>query len=115
MNSSDHDNPIYIDVRAVHSLMAVESDFLLLDCRERAEHQTVRIDGATLIPMGELQQRAGELEEFRQKRIIVYCHHGGRSLMVTQWLREQGFARAQNMTGGIDAWALEIDTSLPRY
>jgi rhodanese-related sulfurtransferase len=45
----------------------------------------------------------------------VHCHHGGRSLRVVRWLREQGFSRAQSMAGGIDQWAVDIDPSLPRY
>ena len=115
MPQSSQACPLEIDVHAVHSLLEERQDFLLLDCREPTEHSLVNIQAATLIPMGELQQRVAELSEFRDKRIVVHCHHGGRSLMVTQWLREQGFARAQNMSGGIDAWSLEIDRSLPRY
>jgi rhodanese-related sulfurtransferase len=45
----------------------------------------------------------------------VHCHHGGRSLRVTQFLRQRGFAQAQNMAGGIDAWSLRIDPTVPRY
>jgi rhodanese-related sulfurtransferase len=46
---------------------------------------------------------------------VVHCHHGGRSLRVAHWLREQGFANAQSMAGGIDRWSQEIDPSVPRY
>jgi len=115
MPSPSQDWPLEIDVHAVRSLLDENQDFLLLDCREPTEHSLVNIQAATLIPMGEVAQRVDELVEFRDKRIVVHCHHGGRSLMVTQWLREQGFTQAQNMTGGIDSWSLEIDRSLPRY
>lgn len=107
--------PLEIDVRVVKSLLESEADFLFLDCREPAEHAIASIDGTTLIPMGQITERLGELDEHHERRIVVHCHHGGRSLQVTQWLRQQGFAKAQNMIGGINVWAIEIDPSLPRY
>lgn len=108
--------PVDIDVRAVQQLLAAGGDgFLLLDCREPSEHATAHIAGATLMPMKTIPSRLAELEPFRQGRIVVHCHHGGRSARVTAWLRQQGFASAQNMTGGIDAWSQEIDPSVPRY
>ena len=107
--------PLEINVQQVKSLLEAGEDFLLLDCREQDEFEIVRIGGATLLPMSEIQARAAELEPHRQRRIVVHCHHGGRSMRVTQWLRVQGFAAVQNMSGGIDQWAIEIDTTLPRY
>jgi rhodanese-related sulfurtransferase len=107
--------PIEIDCASVESMLAVDADFLLLDCREENEHQLVHLEAAQLMPMSTLASRAGELSPHRDRRIVVMCHLGGRSLHVAQWLREQGFAHTQSMTGGIDAWATTIDTSLPRY
>jgi rhodanese-related sulfurtransferase len=105
-----------IDVRSVKQLLdAGEPDFLLLDCREPSEHATAQIAGATLIPMKTIPSRLEELEPFRQGRVVVHCHHGGRSTRVTHWLRQQGFTNVQNMTGGIDAWSQEIDPAVPRY
>jgi len=109
------DFPLHIDVRSVKDLLDSGEDFLLVDCREPDEHAPVRIDGAKPIPMKEVSERLAELEPYRQKRIVVHCHHGERSLKVTQLLRAQGFPKVQNMMGGIDVWALLIDTSLPRY
>ena len=109
------DLPLHIDAGSVKDLLDCGEDFLLLDCREPQEHALVRIREAKLIPMQDLASRLVELEPHRQKRIVVHCHHGGRSLKVATWLRGQGFTQAQNMTGGIDAWALLVDTSLPRY
>lgn len=87
---------------------------LLLDVREPWEFQTAAIDGATLIPMGEIPNRAHtELDPDRP--IIVVCHHGARSLSVTMWLRNQGFEHAQSLAGGIDAWSRTIDPKVPRY
>ena len=88
---------------------------LLLDCRTPEEHATAKIAGAMLLPMQEITERVAELEAWRGKPIIVHCHHGVRSLRVTHWLREKGFPLAQSMTGGIEAWSLEVDPSVPRY
>lgn len=115
MTDTHAELPLEIDVHTVKTLLDSESDFFFLDCREPVEHTIVRIDGATLMPMGQIPERLAELDEHRERRIVVHCHHGGRSLQVAQWLRQQGFANAQNMTGGIDVWALEVDRSLPRY
>ena len=104
-----------IDVRAVAALRAAAEPFLLLDCREPDEHALTRIEGAVLIPMRTIPERLAELEPRRGDRIVVHCHHGVRSLRVARFLRERGFAAAQSMAGGIEAWALEIDPSLPRY
>jgi rhodanese-related sulfurtransferase len=110
-----NDLPLQIDVRSVQDLRDAGEDFLLLDCREPDEHATVRIEGAKLLPMNETAGRIGELEPYRNRRIVVHCHHGKRSQQVAQWLRGQGFTKVQSMTGGIHLWALLIDTSLPRY
>ncbi len=107
--------PSEVDVHFVKSLLDQQEPFLLLDCRETDEYELVRIEGSTLLPMSELAVRVGELREHIDRRIVVYCHHGGRSHQVTQWLRQQGFSHTQNMAGGIDCWSTEIDPGLPRY
>ena len=107
--------PLHIDVNSVKDLLDSGENFLLVDCREPDEYAVARIDGAKLLPMNETPSRLQELEPYRHKRIVVHCHHGGRSLQVTQWLRTQGFGNVQNMTGGIDTWSLLVDTSVPRY
>ena len=85
----------------------------LLDVREPWEYDLARIEGATLIPLGEIQQRVSELDP--ESEIIVYCHHGVRSFHATSFLRQLGFAKAQNLAGGIDGWSLRVDPSVPRY
>jgi rhodanese-related sulfurtransferase len=107
--------PFEIDVSIVKQLLESPEDFLLLDCREQNEREFVYIEGSMHIPMNETPARMAELEAFAQKRIVVHCHHGGRSQQVTRWLRSQGFEKAQNMTGGIDAWSVTIDPNLSRY
>jgi rhodanese-related sulfurtransferase len=86
----------------------------LIDVREPWEYETAHVEGCTLIPMGEIPARAAR--ELRpEERLAVLCHHGVRSMNVTAWLRRQGFDQAQSVRGGIDAWSLEVDPSLPRY
>ena len=115
MNAPSNALPLEIDCRGVQQKLQTGETFLLLDCREPNEHQFVSLPQAKLLPMSELAQRVGELEPHRDSEIIVHCHHGGRSLRVATWLRQQGFASARSMAGGIDRWAQEIDSSLPRY
>ena len=107
--------PLETDCSATKALLDAGGDFLLLDCREPDEHAMVHIEGAKLLPMGELADRVSELEPHREHAIVVHCHHGGRSLRVARWLREQGYPRVQSMAGGVDRWATEIDPQLPRY
>jgi adenylyltransferase/sulfurtransferase len=107
--------PIEISVSEVKALLDEQAAFLLLDCREDNEHALAHIDGAVQIPMGSLPDRIHEIEAFRELPIVVHCHHGGRSLRVANWLRNKGFANARNMTGGIDAWSQEVDSSVERY
>ncbi len=107
--------PIEVDCATVKSLQDSGEQFLLLDCRREDEFAIACITGSTLIPMDQLTERSGELAGYREGRIIVHCHHGGRSLRVAHWLRQQGFSQAQSMAGGIDAWSEQIDTKVARY
>jgi rhodanese-related sulfurtransferase len=89
---------------------------ILIDVREPAEFQIAHIAGAQLVPMGSVPTQLQRLEAASDEAtLIVYCHHGIRSLNVVHWLREQGVAACQSMVGGIDRWSLEIDPSVPRY
>jgi len=90
-------------------------ELLLLDVREPSEHARAKIEGAKLVPLGQLETRAKELEAWRHKRIVIHCHHGGRSARACALLREQGFEHVENLAGGIDAWSQSVDPSVPRY
>ena len=107
--------PIEIDVVAVNTMQQNQEEFLLLDVREQNEYDIARIDGSVLLQMSELRLRLEELEPHQDSRIVVHCHHGGRSMQVTRALRDRGYANVQNMAGGIDAWSLQIDSSVARY
>ena len=95
-------------------LRDAKSGYTLLDVREPWEFQTAKIDGATLMPVGDVPSRAHQ-ELDPDEHIVVYCHHGVRSMNVTSWLRQQGFEKAQSLAGGIDRWSCEIDSSIPKY
>lgn len=90
-------------------------DFLLIDCRTPKEYGIARIEGALLIPLQEFSSRITELEQHRDKKIVVHCHHGIRSLRVTTALRQQGFESVMSMAGGIDVWSVDIDPAVARY
>jgi rhodanese-related sulfurtransferase len=88
--------------------------FTLLDVREPWEFETARIEGAKLMPMGDVPTRAHQ-ELDPDDSVVVVCHHGVRSMNVTVWLRQQGFEKAQSMRGGIDAWSRRVDEKVPTY
>jgi molybdopterin/thiamine biosynthesis adenylyltransferase/rhodanese-related sulfurtransferase len=90
-----------------------QPQLLLVDVRETFEYDIARIDGATLMPLGELSERSGELP--RDKQIIVMCKSGSRSAQATAFLQQQGFRDVYNLQGGINAWAIEIDPDMPTY
>ena len=112
---TDQPPELEISCNEVRALREAAEDCFLVDCRERDEHELVHIDGATLLPMSEISTRVAELTPHKQRRVIVHCHHGGRSLRVAEWLRQQGFTGAQSMSGGIDQWAAEIEPGMARY
>jgi len=86
--------------------------FVLLDVREPHEYEIAKIAGSTLIPLGALPDRLGELD--KSSKVVVHCKMGGRSAKAVTLLREKGFD-AVNVAGGINAWAESIDSSVPRY
>jgi adenylyltransferase/sulfurtransferase len=104
-----------LSAAAVRERGAPGRDFLLLDVREPAEFEKAHIEGARLLPLGELQGRSAELEAWRERPIVVHCHKGGRSAKAARWLRGQGFRDVVNLSGGIEAWSLTVDPSVPRY
>ena len=86
---------------------------LLLDVREPWEFDKARIDGSTLVPMRSVPDRLQELDPDRET--VVICHHGIRSRMVGHFLENQGFSNVINLSGGVAAWASDIDRQMPTY
>jgi rhodanese-related sulfurtransferase len=88
----------------------------LIDVREPEEYQAARIESARLIPMRTVPASLPEIEALADEAdIVVFCHHGVRSIQVADWLRRQGVENCQSMSGGIDRWSCEIERSVPRY
>ncbi len=106
------DDSLNISVQDLKRRLDQGDRILLLDVREPFEHKLVHLN-ATLIPLRELEDRVSELD--RGAEIVVYCHSGVRSARAASFLRSQGFRNVKNMTGGIDAWAREVDPAMPRY
>jgi adenylyltransferase/sulfurtransferase len=95
------------------SLMDRGEKFRLIDVRETDEWAVGRLPQAELIPLSEFQKRAGELAP--DDNLIIYCHHGMRSARAQGYLKAQGYLNVLNLTGGIDAWSLQVDPSVKRY
>ena len=87
--------------------------FELIDVREPFEYEIARIDGATLIPLGEIFERLDELSG--EQPIVVHCHSGKRSAQAVGLLQQHGFTKVYNLEGGIDAWSDQIDPNVPKY
>jgi rhodanese-related sulfurtransferase len=102
-----------IDPKSVKAMLDRGEVSLFVDVREPWEHDTSRLEGSTLIP---LRQIPANLERFQgAKEVILFCHHGMRSLNAVTWLRSQGIENARSMAGGIDRWSVEVDPQVPRY
>src|SRR6266478_5305886 len=102
-----------ISVNELKRKMDAREAIELVDVREPFEYEIARIDGAKLIPLGEIPERADELD--REQTLIVHCHSGRRSAQAVQLLKQRGFANVYNLEGGIDAWSEQIDPSVPKY
>ena len=98
----------------VQSMRKRGDKFTLLDVREPWEIEKASIVDSVNIPMGDVPSRAHQ-ELDPDEHIIVLCHHGVRSLSVTNWLRQQGFDKVQSVRGGIDGWARTVDPKIPLY
>jgi rhodanese-related sulfurtransferase len=106
--------PLQITPREVKQRLDAGEKLRLIDVREPFEYRQARIEGSELIPMRSAPQSLDSLAA-EEAPLIVFCHHGMRSLQVVNWLREQGVERSSSMEGGIDRWSLEVDPTVPRY
>lgn len=92
---------------------------ILIDVREPDEWRICRLDGAVLMPMGEVEERAEEIFDEHSADettpVVVYCHHGIRSLTAALVLQSKGLRGARSLAGGIDQWSLAIDPGVARY
>jgi len=108
--------PFEITPSEVKQRLDAGEKLTLIDVREPVEFQTANIAGARLLPMRTVPAALQVLESAADEgTLIVFCHHGVRSLNVVNWLREQGIEACQSMAGGIERWSVEIDPTVPRY
>jgi adenylyltransferase/sulfurtransferase len=102
-----------VSVKELKQKLEARENFQLIDVREPIEYELANIDGAKLIPLGELALRMNELD--RERLTIVHCHSGQRSAQAVRTLRESGFTNVFNLEGGIARWSDEIDSNVAQY
>jgi rhodanese-related sulfurtransferase len=101
-----------IDNKKIHQWISENREFIFLDVRRDEEREICHLGGLH-IPLHELEKRFAEIPRNKMP-VIIYCHHGVRSLYAAQFLKFHGHD-ALSLRGGIDAWSLEIDPNVPRY
>src|SRR5437764_10531553 len=104
-----------ISVRQLAERLAAGEPVYLLDVRQPWEHETAALPGSRLIPLNELPARAGEVDPPDGAAVVVYCHHGVRSLSGAALLERLGFRDVASLAGGIAAWSRFVDPAVPRY
>ncbi len=102
-----------ITVRELKDRLDKGEDLFILDVREPHEYSMAKIEGSVLIPLGTIPNSLDKLDPNRE--IVAMCHKGMRSADAMGFLLQQGFSNVKNLVGGIDAWSVEIDPSVPRY
>jgi len=102
-----------ITTRQLQEALLAGRKLTLLDVREPQEWEITHLPGAKLIPLGDVPERVNELDSADD--IVVYCHHGQRSQRAINFLKKMGFNKLQNLAGGIDSWAANVDHEMPRY
>jgi rhodanese-related sulfurtransferase len=114
MNLPDADATEEVSPDELQALLEADA-VRLIDCREDDEFGLCRIAGATLIPLQQIPAAIGAVRGEGDRPIVVYCHHGMRSLNATQFLRARGLRDTFSLRGGIDSWSELIDPGVPRY
>ncbi len=87
----------------------------MIDVRQRWESDIARLPDSLLIPLNELPQRLDEVPAEPAVPVVLYCHHGVRSLSAVTYLQRLGYQHVRSLAGGIDAWSCEVDPAVPRY
>lgn len=102
-----------ISAAELKTMIDKKEKFVLVDVREPHEYQIAKIPGSRLIPLGEIAERANELDTADD--IVVHCRSGARSAKAIQTLQKMGFKRLRNLKGGVLAWSQDVDPSVPQY
>jgi len=104
-----------ISCRDLAARIAAGEPIHLLDVRQPDEHAFAALPASQLIPLNELPLRFAEIAAGEDRTVVVYCHHGVRSLMAANFLLSKGFSSVLSLAGGIDAWSRKVDPAMPRY
>ena len=104
-----------ITVTEARTLLTGPNPPRLIDVREEDEYATAHIAGAELLPLSQWPAVAAEKLTDPGQALLIQCHHGGRSARAAEFLLRNGFTNVTNLAGGIDAWSVEVDPSVPRY
>jgi rhodanese-related sulfurtransferase len=102
-----------ITARELHEWLQRDAKPVVLDVREAHELAICALAQAQHIPMGQITARLNDID--KNAEVVVMCHHGMRSLQVAQYLTRAGFTKVYNLTGGIHAWANDVDPAMARY
>jgi len=111
------DSALEIDVQTVKDMLSNGKTFKLIDVREPSEYDICKIEGSSLIPLGLIQEKnpANLNGLAKDEEIVLHCKAGVRSMKALKAMQEMGYTNLKSMRGGIEEWAIKIDTSLPRY
>ncbi len=104
-----------ISVHELSARLAAEKPPRLIDVREADEWEVARIPGAELLPLSQWPAIVPAQLPTPDEPLLILCHHGGRSARATDFLLRSGYTDVTNVAGGIDAWSVEIDPTIPRY
>ena len=108
-------NPLEVTVQEAAALLDSSAPPGLVDVREADEYEVCRIKGSELLPLSTfVQDFAAKLPD-KSQALLVYCHHGMRSLRAAEYLANLGYTGVKSISGGIDKWSIEIDPQVPRY
>lgn len=102
-----------ISARELHDALLASSNYVLIDVREPHEVAICNIEGSKNMPMSDIVTHKEQLKT--EDEIVVICHHGMRSAQVGMYLEQNGFDNITNLSGGIDAWATDVDPNMNRY
>jgi rhodanese-related sulfurtransferase len=107
--------PLEITPRELATQIENGQSIRLLDVRQVWEYQLAKLPESLLIPLNELPTRTDEIPSDAATLLVVYCHHGIRSMSAAAYLERLGHANIRSLAGGIDAWSCEVDPGVPRY
>lgn len=102
-----------MEPQQLKTLLDKKDDVYLMDVREHDEYAYCRLPGANHLPLSEFMANFQEIP--KNKRVVVYCHHGIRSQMVVNFLKNKGYLNVHNLNGGIDKWSITVDSRILRY